>query len=251
MAQKSLKIRKVLADQETSKAAKYQALVIGKPGLLALISYELIILLCSGMPGALGLLLRSKLYPLLLGGVGKNVTFGSNITLRHPHKIYIGDNVVIDDNCLLDAKGSSNAGIFIGDNVFLGRNTILSCKNGDIRLGNGVNIGFNCEIFSGSSVTLAENVLVAAYCYLVGSGDYDLSRSPVSFAEQDAPPSAGIIVKRNVWLGAKVTVLDGVTIGEQVVVAAGAVVRGDIPAWSIAAGLPAKVIRKREELQPV
>jgi acetyltransferase-like isoleucine patch superfamily enzyme len=249
MAQKSLKIRKVLADQSASKAAKYQALVIGKPGLMALITYELIILLCSGVPGALGLLLRSKLYPLILGGVGKNVTFGSNITLRHPHKIYIGDNVVIDDNCLLDAKGSSNAGIFIGDNVFLGRNTILSCKDGDIRLGDGVNIGFNCEIFSGSSVTLKENVLVAAYCYFVGGGNYDMRRSDVSFAEQDAPPSAGITVERNVWVAAKVTVLDGVTIGEHAVIAAGAVVRGDLPAWSLAAGLPAKVIRTREELQ--
>ena len=54
--------------------------------------------------------------------------------LRHPHKIRIGDNVVIDDNCLIDAKGESNAGIRIGSGVFIGRNTILSCKNGDIEL---------------------------------------------------------------------------------------------------------------------
>ena len=55
--------------------------------------------------------------------------------LRHPHKIHIGSNVVIDDNCLLDAKGETNRGIRIGDGVFIGRNTILSCKNGDIELG--------------------------------------------------------------------------------------------------------------------
>ena len=42
-----------------------------------------------------------KLYPLLLGEVGKNVTFGQNVILRHPHKIKIGDNVVIDDNVVL------------------------------------------------------------------------------------------------------------------------------------------------------
>ena len=44
----------------------------------------------------------------------------------------IGDNVVIDDLCCLDAKGTDNHGITIGNGVFVGRNTILSCKNGDI-----------------------------------------------------------------------------------------------------------------------
>ena len=63
------------------------------------------------MPGALGLFLRSKLYPLMLGRVGRNVVFGVNVTLRHPHKIAIGDNVVIDDSCCLDAKGTDNTGI--------------------------------------------------------------------------------------------------------------------------------------------
>ena len=78
--------------------------------------------------------LRGKLYPLILGRVGRNVVFGANVTLRHPHKIAIGDNVVIDDQCCLDAKGTDNRGIVIGNGVFVGRNTILSCKNGDIVL---------------------------------------------------------------------------------------------------------------------
>ena len=47
--------------------------------------------------------------------VGRNVVFGVNVTLRHPHKIAIGDNVVIDDSCCLDAKGTDNKGITIGD----------------------------------------------------------------------------------------------------------------------------------------
>ena len=42
-------------------------------------------------------------------------------------------------------------GITIGNGVFIGRNTILSCKNGDIALGDGANIGFNCEVFSASA----------------------------------------------------------------------------------------------------
>ena len=91
-------------------------------------------LLSQSVPGALGLALRKTLYPLLLGTCGRNVVFGQNVVLRHPHKIHIGDNVVIDDNCLIDAKGESNAGIRIASGVFIGRNTILSCKNGDIEL---------------------------------------------------------------------------------------------------------------------
>ncbi len=79
---------------------------------------------------------------------------GRTSSLRHPHKIHIGSNVVVDDHCLLDAKGSSNRGIRIGNGVFIGRNTILSCKNGDIELGDDANIGFNCEIFSASRVTV-------------------------------------------------------------------------------------------------
>ena len=92
--------------------------------------------------------------------------------LRHPHKIRIGDNVVVDDNCLLDAKGDSNQGITIGSGVFIGRNTILSCKNGDIEIEDGANIGFNCELFSASRVRVGRDTLIAAYCYLIG-GDHD------------------------------------------------------------------------------
>jgi serine acetyltransferase len=123
-------------------------LVIGRPGFGALLKYELVQLLSQWVPGALGLVLRKRLYRTLLGACGRNVVFGQGVVLRHPHKIRIGDNVVVDDHCLLDAKGEDNTGITIGSGVFIGRNTILSCKNGDIVLADGANIGFNCELFS-------------------------------------------------------------------------------------------------------
>ena len=91
-----------------------------------------------------------------------------------PHKIRIGDNVVIDDNCLIDAKGDANRGITIGSGVFVGRNSILSCKNGDIEVADGANVGFNCEVFSASRVTIGRDTLLAAYCYVIG-GDHDFS----------------------------------------------------------------------------
>ena len=116
--------------------------------------------------------------------------------LRHPHKIRIGDNVVIDDNCLLDAKGEANAGITIGSGVFVGRNTILSCKNGDIELADGANIGFNCEIFSASRVTSrAQARSIAAYVYLIG-GDHEFARPRSSRCSSSGAASAGISDRR-------------------------------------------------------
>ena len=139
--------QKELFDKSSSFFQKYQKLILGTKSLLFLIKFELLTLLCAWVPGALGLALRKAFYPFLLGRCGKNVIFGKNITLRHPQKIFIGDDVVIDNNCMLDAKGTDNKGIVIGNGVFIGRNTIFSCKNGDIELHDNVNIGFNSYIF--------------------------------------------------------------------------------------------------------
>jgi len=245
MKRTDAKVREMLRAQRKSKAQKYQELIIGQDGLGVLVKYELILLLCSWVPGVVGLWLRSRLYPLLLGRVGRGVVFGANVVLRHPHKIFIGEDVVIDDNCMLDAKGSNNKGIFIGDHVFVGRNSILSCKDGDILLENGVNIGFNCEVFSSSTVVIGQNTLVAAYCYFIGGGNYDLERQDVTFAEQDGLDSSGIEIEANSWIGADVKILDGVTVGTGSVIGAGAVVRDSIPANALAAGIPARVLRRR------
>jgi len=239
----TVEIQKELFAENKSSISKYMELVVGKKGWLNLAVYESILLLSSWVPGALGLFLRGLLSPLLLGKVGKGVHFGANVVLRSPHKIDIEDNVVIDDNCVLDAKGYDNRGISIGSGVFVGRNTILSCKNGDIRLGNRVNIGFNCEIFSASSVELGDDILLAAYTYLIG-GDHDFEKTDVPVLQQGRV-SKGITVCSNAWLGAGVKVLDGVTIGRDSIIGTGAVVTGEIPEYSIALGIPARVVKKR------
>jgi len=226
-----------------SARQKYASLVVGRPGLGALLKHELIVLAAQAVPGALGLALRKVLYPTLLGSCGRNVVFGQNVVLRHPHKIRIGNDVVIDDNCLLDAKGDTNAGIAIGNGVFLGRNTILSCKNGDIELGDFANLGFNCEIFSGSRVTVGANALFAAYCYLIG-GDHDRSDTSIPVSQQRRT-SKGVHVGGGVWMGAGAKVMDGVAIGDDAIVGAGAVVRSDVPARAVAVGIPARLVGVR------
>ncbi|MBA3885263.1 MAG: acyltransferase [Acidobacteria bacterium] len=226
-----------------SRRQRYADLVVGEDGLWPLVRYELVLLLSSWVPGALGLFLRSKLYPLILGRVGRNVAFGAHIVLRHPRKIWIGDNVVIDDQCCLDAKGTTNTGIEIRDGAFVGRNTILSCKNGDILLDEEANVGFNVEVFSAARVRVGKRVLIAAYTYLVG-GDHLYDRVDVPVLHQGRT-ARGIEVDDNVWLGAHVVVTDGSRVGRDAIVGAGSVVIGDIPDFHIAAGSPARVIRDR------
>lgn len=226
-----------------SSRAKYAELVVGRQGLGALLKYELIVMFAQSWPGALGLVIRKMLYPMLLGSCGRNVVFGQHVVLRHPHKIHVGSDVVIDDNCLIDAKGDGNSGIRIGDGVFIGRNTILSCKNGDIDLADGANIGFNCEVFSASRVTIGKNVLMAAYSYVIGGG-HDFSDPSKSVLEQ-ARTSAGVTIGAGVWVGAGAKILDGVSIGEGAVIGAGAVVRDNVPASAIAVGIPARVVASR------
>lgn len=232
-----------LFNRRTSAREKYAALVVGRPGWGALIKHELVTLASQSTPGALGLALRQTLYPSLLGACGRNVVFGQNVVLRHPHKIRIGDNVVIDDNCLIDAKGTTNRGITIGNDVFIGRNTILSCKNGDIDLDDGANVGFNCEIFSASAVRVGRDALIAAYCYVIG-GDHDVSDPSQPILSQGRR-SAGVTIGAGAWLGAGAKILDGASVGDRAVVGAAAVVRDAVPEESIAVGIPARVIGRR------
>lgn len=224
----------------TSARGKYSELIVGRPGIGALLRYEAVVLLSQWIPGAVGLALRKFCYPWLLGSCGRNVIFGQNVVVRHPHKIHIADNVVIDDNCLLDAKGATNDGIRIGTRAFVGRNTILSCKNGDIDIGDGANIGFNCEVFSASRVSIGRDTLVAAYAYLVG-GDHDVTDASKAVIEHQRT-SKGIAVGAGAWIGAGATIFDGVTIGDRSIVGASAVVRSDVPPGATAVGVPARIV---------
>jgi acetyltransferase-like isoleucine patch superfamily enzyme len=226
-----------------SPLRKYQDLVVGSRSLGRLLLHEVVVLTSSWVPGALGLALRKLLYPLLLGSVGRGVVFGQGVVLRHAHKIRLGDGVTVDDLVVLDAKGAANRGIDVGDGVFLGRGTILSCKDGDIAIGAQGNFGFHCEIFSGSSVTVGRHGLFAAQSYLVGGG-HEFEGAGLAVIDQPRS-SRGIVLGDNVWLGTGAKVLDGVTIGNDVVVGANAVVNADLPDGAIAAGVPARVLRHR------
>jgi len=239
------KLQSSLTNSNISPLRKYQNLVVGLPGLGALIKYEFLTSLLGPLPGAAGLVLRKKFYKSLFGRIGRNVVFGKSVTLRHPHKIHLGDNVIIDDYAVLDAKGENNSGISISDNVMIGRNTSISCKNGNIRIGNNANIAMNCFIQSAAEVVIGKNVLVSAYCYIIGGGDHKTDRTDVPIIAQDQIVQ-GITIEDNCLIGAGVMIQDGVTIKRDAIIGSGAVVRTDIKEFEVAVGIPARVVKNRK-----
>ena len=245
---KQTRLQAQVTDESQSALRRYQQVIVGSNSLGYTLHYEIVNLLCRNFPGAAGLWLRGKFYPGLLNKVGRGAIFGEGTTFHHPRKIALGRGVAMSYACLLDAKGTSNQGIVIGDNVIIGRNTSIVCKDGDIRIGNDVGIGANCMLsaVSGNRLEIGNHVMIAPYVY-IGGVSYNFERTDIPLYEQGVNPQGGSRIGDNVWLGAGVTVLDGVNIGHDAIVAAGAVITKDIPPLGIAAGVPAKLLKMRSD----
>ncbi|TCV22349.1 acyltransferase [Vibrio crassostreae] len=112
-----------------------------------------------------------------------------------------------------------------------------------LSIGNNVDIGWQSTIAVGKRVVISDNVRVAGGAFLFGYSGHPLDAKRRAQGEGDDPQQIGdIILEQDVWLGTNVTVKGGVTIGEGAVIAAGSVVTKSIPAFSIAAGNPARVV---------
>jgi acetyltransferase-like isoleucine patch superfamily enzyme len=234
-----------LFESEKSPIQIYRELVVGDRGWGFLFWYEVIILFSSWIPGALGLIIRKFLYKPLFKEAGRNIVFGKNLILRHPHKVSLGSNIIIDDDCMLDAKGEENEGISIGDFVTIGRFSSLVCKDGDVRIGSHVNIGTSVKIISanGGEIEIGNNIDIGSNSYFSG-GSYDYSDLNV-LPSSRRKKTQGIKIKDLSWMGIGVIVLDGVTIGEKSIIGAGAVVIKDVPANTVAVGVPAGIKKRR------
>jgi acetyltransferase-like isoleucine patch superfamily enzyme len=240
------RLQGALTDDSTSAISKYQDINVDKSGLISLLAFELYTVFFMPLPGAIGYLLRKFYLKRLLGSCGGGLIVGRGVTIRHPAKIHLGENVAVDDYAVLDAKGDSNRGITLGNNVLVGRNTVLSCKDGDIEIGDNSNIAQSCFIQSASKVSVGEKVLFGAYCYLIGGGDHKSDSIEIPIMDQ-GQTMKGINVSNNSWLGASVQVLDGTNIGRDSIVGSGSVVTRDVDDYTVVAGIPAKKIKDRRE----
>lgn len=105
------------------------------------------------------------------------------------------------------------------------------------KIGKNVFINFNCTFLDLGGITIDDDVLIAPNVSLLSEGH------PVSPENRHSLIPKPIHIKKNAWIGAGATILQGVTIGENSVVAAGAVVSKDVPDNTIVGGIPAKVIK--------
>jgi acetyltransferase-like isoleucine patch superfamily enzyme len=236
--------RHILADTEKSAYRKYRDLTVGDTSFLRLLLHEMFAFLLVPLPGALGILLRRIFYKNYFKSCGKGLIVGRNCVFRHPTKISIGDNVTIDDISLIDARGTDERGIVLEDGVMINRNSSIQSKGGDISIGKSVAVGANSSLVSWSGIRIEEGTVLAGGCYL-SAGKFDYGELGTSILEQEPSSSGPITLGKNSWIATRVTILDGVRIGEDTIIAAGAVVTGNIPPRAIASGNPAKVVFER------
>lgn len=186
----------------------------------------------------------SCLYPIMGRVLGNcafsSRTFGAFIFAFW--NVKIGAQTKIMNSAVLDAakKGS----IVIGKNCLLNRNTMLLCFGGNIYIGDYVNINPFSVLYGYGGLKIGNRVSVASGCTIVPMSH--VFSDPNRFIQEQGLTAKGIAIEDDVWIGANVTILDGVKIGRGSVIGAGSVVTKDIPAYSIAVGVPCEVIRKRE-----
>lgn len=166
-------------------------------------------------------LLRRVLLKSLCKKAGDDIQVANNVELRNPEVIELGSHIYLAPG--VNLQGWWKGQLIIGDNVWLGSNAFIDGKDvtlrGDIGVGPGV-------IFIGS-----EHTGLPADVPMIKT---DLRISP-------------IVVERGVDIGANATILPGVTIGENSIIGAGAVVTRDVAPGTVVAGVPARVLKARGE----
>jgi len=232
--------------QKKSPLKKYQDIQIGNYNIFSLIKVECITFLFGYIPGISGYFFRKLFYPRLFKRVGKGTHFGRSITLQHSSKISIGMNCVIDEYCKLSAQGDDDSEIILGNEVLLGRGSFIGTRDGKVSVGDFSNIGSGCRLGTTTQISLGKYVLLAANCY-IGGAQHTFDRTDIPIMRQGYESRGGVTIEDDVWLGTDVKVLDGVTIGTGSVIGAGSVVTHDIPPFSLAMGIPARVHASRKQ----
>jgi len=173
---------------------------------------------------------------------------GSHVKVRHGYQITAGKNLILDDNVSINAL--STDGIQLGDHVSIARDSILFCtgviaqKGKGIIIGNRTGIGARAFLAGQGGVTIGNDVITGPNIQ-VFSENHNFSDLTQTIKAQGVTKQATTI-GNNCWIGADVKILAGVTIGDGCVIAAGSVVNKSVPANSVVAGVPAKVIKNRD-----
>jgi galactoside O-acetyltransferase len=176
----------------------------------------------SALPGVSGGKFRVLRLRAILASLGPSAIISTGIQILGAESIHIGPRFFCGKGCSLYADGGGK--ISIGERVAL---------NADVSL----NAAIGGQIYIGDNVLVGPRVLMRAT-------DHAFSRTDVPIWQQGHVPGV-IRIEDDVWIGGNVTILAGSTIGKGAVVAAGAVVNNDVPAYSVVGGVPARHLKWR------
>jgi acetyltransferase-like isoleucine patch superfamily enzyme len=193
---------------------------------------------------AIGSNLRTFFYRSIFAKLGKKVYLQDSVEFINTSCIEIGDRAQILRGANINAIGNPRNKISIGDGVQIQQGV-------DIRALNDTHLEIEEETYIGPYVCIAgpgnikigKGCLIAAHCGLFANNHNFVD--PIQYIARQGITRKGIVIEDDCWLGHGVTVTDGVTIGRGCVIGAGSVVTKDIPAYSIAVGTPAKVVKSR------
>ena len=158
--------------------------------------------------------------------------------------ISLAPGVFLDQGVKLRATDGGR--IVLGRNVSVGRFSRIIASGGSIEIGDDALVSDGCIIVAQAAIMIGADTQIAEYV-TIRDQDHNLSARPIRTSGFATAP---VRIGRNVWLGAKASVLRGATIGDGAVIGAHALVRGVIPANCIAAGVPARVMREIAEPTP-
>ena len=145
--------------------------------------------------------------------------------------------------------------ISVGDKTYIAPGVQLTAwdsHNGNkytpsIIIGNYCSVRANCHITAINSIHIGDNLLTGTNVLITDNSHGQSTREHMSlpFFERPLYSKGPVVIGNNVWLGNTVCVMPGVTIGDGAVIGANSVVTHDIPAYAVAAGIPAKIIKQR------
>lgn len=178
------------------------------------------------LPGRSGMILRSSLIRWALNKCGFGFRIEIGPMIKGYKNIQLGDNVSLGTYNSLYAH--SGGRLIIGDRLSTNHNVMISAsENGHITIGDNVIIGPNTAI---------------------RASNHRYERNDIPIRDQGHKPGE-IVIEDDVWIAANVVVVAGAHIGRGCVIAAGSVVNAEIPAYSVAGGIPARIIRNRKTIK--
>ncbi|BAZ49447.1 hexapeptide repeat-containing transferase [Nostoc sp. NIES-4103] len=193
---------------------------------------------------AFGPRLRNLGYRMIFAKMDSPIYIQNGVEFLGTGCIHIGKGVYIFKGVRIDAQGHQNNRIDLGNGVAIERNVNIGClENTYIHIDEETFIGPDVCIAGPGDIKIGKNCMIAAH-----SGIYANNHNfadPMQLIKNQGVTRKGIVIEDDCWLGHGVTVLDGVTIGRGSVIGAGAVVNKDIPPFSVAVGMPARVIKSR------